>query len=995
MKHNKVIAAIISALLAVNMIGIASYAEDAEVLSSAQEVFNFTFEDGNPFPTFYYGHENYEPVILYEGDSYKNGTIEVVDNIYEDGIDEKSIKITDPSGNVKTESGFSRTWFKVPTLSETITNFTGGKMLIHFRLGTNVAGYAGGQFFLNTKDSTGKITARKIYFTLNGDGNIQFGTNGSDMFYGTEWKTNAWNDFSIELTYGSAQLKLYMNGKTVGEKTITNNDTFAGLGNNGNSFILGVNHYGWEENDVFAYIDDVALQIYNSGNYQIPVYEDFSKASTNSISGYYANTGEVTDFIPVSGIFGKSEEDISIKITGRDSATAGNKDIFLQKQGTFLKDFEYGGTVHLGLDVAFDGDIQGMTKYVQIISSDRGNPAFLYMDPMGLKILGGTYPVVWEIQKWYSLDLYIYPGNGTDIKNKLSIYVNGMPVVQDVEFDAVGSTPYSQFKDLYQIRIGQTEPVLERDCPMYFDNFTAEYIPAGIQAILPAIQISEKTTQNAIRLVDNDTILLNDSTLSAGEIADKLEICGANSINVVIDEKTIAASEMQADGCYLKINATGGGSYLLPIVSKVIRYREDFSGYSINDNTAYKFWNLARGQNPSYAAGKTMGMTGLGGKAETDQSFVYSCGDAALNTAVYNYSNFQSPDTIKNDLPINGKATLEFSFLSNDESAINTSVGFQMHYLDEQGAEKNTTIINALQFTADHKLTAFSNINGNEYSLVVGTWANNQWIKCAVEINTDACSADMYINGEKVLEDICLLDGVTVQEGMRITDIWRLKIDHMTSNQYAGSYIAVDDFAIYVGGYDAEEDVANVASTAYTVDNNYISVDCNKDTSVNSFLNNLNLGGNEYTLYDDETFSGTQNIDEFGEIFHGAYLVLQTAGGAIQYYKIVDANEKTAVNAMDIKRNGATAADIQPGTYSFAIQCEKYNNIPETVYAILASYDENDALTGVNITEKDLELGKFISENVNLEIAEGIATVKAMVWDKELSPLAETSKIGA
>ena len=269
----------------------------------------------------------------------------------------------------------------------------------------------------------------------------------------------------------------------------------------------------------------------------------------------------------------------------------------------------------------------------------------------------------------------------------------------------------------------------------------------------------------------------------------------------------------------------------------------------------------------------------------------------------------------------------------------------------------------------------------------IGKYEYDQWNKYAIEINSDTFTANVYVNGKLAKENVSIIKNVDTTD-CTIAEIYRFKVAHSSSNTVKGAYSALDDFKVYVGKYNNSDDLVSVTSDEYIVKNNWIAL--SEEATANEFNSAVTMSNvKRKTVYDDASLTTTELYDEFDYVGHDMYVALETNGGAIHYYRIVDQNEATKVLGRTVQLNGnevATDDELVLGKYVMNVEYEKYNNTEEKVNVILATY-EGEKLVDVKLVEMDYEFGKNEVTPVDIDIEKSGLNMKAMLWQLDMKPI--------
>lgn len=841
-------------------------------------------------------------------------------------------------------------------------------------------------------------------FSMDTDKNMLFASQNVGSY-----ELGRWYQIDIIFTQGAGSVDCYVDGQLVLAAQKIHDDTFLKL----NKIFMQVRQSN-NSAPAEVYLDNYQLSILPVGTVvkAESIREDFSmftgypeKSSYKWFSYFNMNNGNGYRVEKSNGVFGKTAGDSSAKmviVPAGDGQNQGNPFIS-GNTGGFLQGWEYGDKVRMGVKLAFDNP-DFYTQYFYLTmraisgttnsgAGDDGLSDGIIVDKDGIKFGGAlgkqTKEINWAPKKWYTLEWIIEPGNGVDVRNKLSVYLDS-EYLGTVEFDALKGegSEYSQINGVHNLRFAlqaRGEAVIpgkENSKPgfnVYIDDYFYEKMEenAAINAVTVTASEDIGTDYKNVLFIQNDE--------TVGEMKAKVSVSGGTSryVDAVGNPLEDAAP---AKDSYLEIKSEDGEIYYYGVFDKIVWYEEDFESYTIIENQPYQYMQLI----PS-ADAVASGKQNLAGKSGQAYSFSYDRQELGNGDgAVLNF-NRSGADT----LPLSGASTLEFSLYVDAETsnALRAGLAAQWTYeYDDNGTPASKIHgINDLISAFDGKLYAGS-YNNSESRTYLCEIENGQWYKFAFVIDPEGFDMDVYVNGEKKAENVNLAEEDTAKNGAVITGLTRLKLAGYYSAANAphkGQY-AFDDIAFYAGEYDdAAKDAAGIDSVVYDMNHEgYIVVDSNTDDlEKTAFLNNIALddGIKSIMLYDDDTFTGNEEIENNG-VFHGNMLVAETETGALHYYRIVDKAMDTDLAASPaLLLNGvAVPSGAQPdlGQYTLRTQIEKYNENEETYCLILAIYTDG-RLQSIGQKNVALEFGKNTIE-VQAELEEMGAQstqIKAFAWN--------------
>ena len=589
MKIGKILLTIIVLTLMIGVFGSFSVFADP-IMGATEEILSFNFEDGNKTPAY-----------TYEGSTYTSTTSNQVwtssatDDIWGKRFD-RSLCLYSTTG--------AHSWFFATTKStnSSLLDIGGGCAVVSFEMALKNTDTASTNFYIyyNRKDSGGSFAGKTLRLQFDKYGIL---LNTGDSLYNAyivsgNVPREEWHSYDVVFVYGTNQLKVYRDGTLIGnldsENVYGSGYTFAGLGQTdyGNMFAARITS-GVDGNT--AYYDNFKVRRYSSAETFTPKFkENLSTATDNTLttSGTYLNRTD-GDFKVVTGAFGKAATDKSFKIVRADGVTTGGsyQDNFYQK-ANYGSGFQYGGKLHIGFNIAMEGVERKFVKYLYLKPTGGTGSDVLYLTYGTLSSGNTSVPINWESNKWYKFDVYITPGDGTNVKNKMTVYMNGKKMLENIELAD------TSFSSIEYLRLGQREKFIESGSTyeynqvLYFDDISFEYIPSGINVTYPNVTISS-LDESVIRIVDNDTMLAYNNPTVSGVKA----VVAASNFYAVSDEVTpVASDSVAAVGTYFLIKATDDIMYLFPIVDRIDRYSEDFSDGIYENNTPIKSWTFHTGE---------------------------------------------------------------------------------------------------------------------------------------------------------------------------------------------------------------------------------------------------------------------------------------------------------------------------------------------------------------------------------------------------------------
>ncbi len=968
MKRRKLLSAIITISMIACMF--VSYNVSADgVTGATEEILSFNFENGSATPSYTYEGETYTSAK--QNQAWTSGA---TDDVWGKKFD-RALCIY----NNGSDSYF---YGKTKETESSLLDIGGGLAVMSWDMAIKDNGCSSIVYiYYNRKEtSTGNLAGKTLSMQFDSNGVLLNTGNGFNQYLSSETAPREeWRHYDVVFKYGQRALIVYRDGNVIANLNADNvygsGWTFAGLGqpDYDNMFAFRIR----TPNGSTAYFDNIKVKRYNSAETFTPQFkEDLSGASDNTLSATrtYLNRQD-GDFKVVTGAFGKAPQDKSFKIVRAAGVGAeeSSKDNFYQRT-EYGTNFQYGGKVHIGFNIALEGLDRDFVKYLRVKPTDGTAQDLLYVKYGMLQSGNTSVPVNWESEKWYRFDIYITPGNGNDIYNTMTVYMNGKKMFENIQMAD------KAFSSIDTLRLGQREKFVsssgnhEYSRVLYFDDIVLEYVPNGIEVNYPDLSIISLNDE-VVRMIDNDTMF----TAGNSTIGDVKSVVAVSNVYAVSDAVTTVSDSASAVGKYFLVKLTDDIRVLLPIVDRVDRYSEAFSDSIYRDAAPIESWALSTG---AEYTGTTLQAASIGGKSEADRCYVNKAGSVTQN---YTYT----------DAPIcvDGKTVIEFSRLMNDDQA-NDVFSFCFKYKDSLGEEHNSEI-STLIWLWRNQIRAFIHNNSEN---TVAAYTDNQWNKFAVVIDPDAFTADLYINGQLICENARFMPDskYASMEGCEMTGIYRLNYKHSTASTTQDKYSAIDAIRVYQGDYDSAADSVTISSQSYLLQNNWIAIPDSTDTE--DFADKIEISNATINgVFDDRTVSTTEYFDDYDVIQHDQYLVCETPGGAIHYYRIVEQDEPIKVIKKSLIFDGVEVepdSDLDIGEHNMYLEYEKYNNDEESAYLILTSYLDGEVVD-VDIVEEALEFGINQTQEAQLELEESSMVLKAMFWDVlELSPLSDVAKYG-
>lgn len=847
--------------------------------------------------------------------------------------------------------------------------------------------------------------------SLRNDGNIQF--MGRDT--GVKYEAGKWYNIAIVLTKGSKTASLYINGEAVAPNGYLSSQMAQAALKENFAQLLRVTVSQGTNQTSDVYLDNLEItavaqgtsinpmdnnvetfDMFNGYSSSVPRYKYMDFLNMNNGDGYGADK--------VSGMFGKTADDVSVKLAICPLGSNQNSVPQLKMyQYEYLKNWQYGDKIRMGIRFAYDSDLFYNTFVIHLRDVNAaGNSTLMdFMKVMDgkLNFMGTDYKVNWTPNNWYNLEWVIEPGNGTDIKNKITAYVDGEEIAVN-EFDANKNTPYSAMAGIFECRMtldnalngwnGQADRVksgTRTGFNLYLDDYavcrTVNNSVTPVTVSADGITTDYKST---LFIKNNETI---------GQLKSKVNVSGGTAEYVAADG-TALADDASAAGAYLKVTASSGTVYYYSIVNNILWHAENFESYDVIANEKYQGAVLDKQANSSIAGKKN-----LAGKSGQAYGFDYS--DESGTAGDASGLDFNRTTAI----PVEDTTVVEFSMYADENVEKGLMLGGGSQYYYEYTNDNGETVtetdgMHSMVTMERGYIYAGESIAGNEICKA----ENGRWYRIALIMNPSDYTMDIYVNGELKKANVSLdkidyvvdendqlkpVDRTMEKTGGKkpvLTGILRVKLGGVlrsTAGANSGTY-AYDDLKIYAGSYNAAADTADITVNNYDASTaGIIKIDTTEDCSLDTFMKNivLNAGVKSAKLYDDDTFSGSDTIEEDG-VSDGNILAVETESGTMHYYLIKDiAGEDSAEFKLFV---GDT--EIQPGTSSFA--AGKY-----TLKAVINKADDTKAdylaILAVKKDGKPIDV-KFVQQMVtdagetvipvetNITDTDGI-TIEAYLWD--------------
>jgi len=306
-------------------------------------------------------------------------------------------------------------------------------------------------------------------------------------------------------------------------------------------------------------------------------------------------------------------------------------------------------------------------------------------------------------------------------------------------------------------------------------------------------------------------------------------------------------------------------------------------------------------------------------------------------------------------------------------------------------AEKEKTVsFYAPYRTEDGCVLRFSN-DGNMYfwGHLLDKWESGREYTYTVMTDTEAAEAEVYIDGEKVMEHLYVPFFVGVANPLYLVANFEPGVDFAYCRVAAKNMTETED-KVYLDNFE-------VTSEFFAVENNTIYI-ADTDYTKEQLLEHLSVTrgatAEVYTAGGDVASSGESVSDGMCVIAERRGVkkqyVLRTqlegikAAGSVKIYK----NEISSEQLLSEKGNipTLTAGD----TLITAVRVSNFNSEPEDICIYVAGYDESGCLLAVGTGESEVPAntdGTLVSASLGKEQLAGVMTLGIYLWNGDLMPL--------
>ena len=536
--------------------------------------------------------------------------------------------------------------------------------------------------------------------------NQNFGICSSTGESGWKWSPKTWYQIDLVFTVGSKNVDAYINGNFIRTIEIPKigDYTFNGISMVTHNFTTET-----QETET-AYLDNVEAAVldgstpYENRNIR-ESFDDFTgfNASGNNYHGMgLVNGGSRTIYTvdSVKGKFGKDANDtsadlkVNFTLNRGEEAVQANPFIYY-KYAPRAKNLQYGEKIRVSFQFALDQadmtrENESQNSFYLLMRANSGGAdtnaandglCFAAQITKGeLRLINGTQRITqnWIADKWYRLELIFEPGNGVDVKNKCSAYLDGVMMAENIEFDAIKDVAFSKLDGFGDVRFAydlSNTGIPGADGMIGLDTYIdeIEFNRASDYTVTPI----SVTSQDPDVLQTYSGGLLLRREMTVGELKNALEISGAAQATYVDASGNVLEDSAIADDIYLKLENASGCEYFYYIARRFIRFEETFSDYDPIANQPYKgFTSLIQ------AASSTEGVKGAYAKDADDASYclkvtdwLNGTGETHLRWTRRNYG-VETPQV----------TTVEFSLATSSLENIRTEGA--MNFKQSDGKEK-------------------------------------------------------------------------------------------------------------------------------------------------------------------------------------------------------------------------------------------------------------------------------------------------------------------
>ncbi len=701
--------------------------------------------------------------------------------------------------------------------------------------------------------------------------------------------------------------------------------------------------------------------------------------------------GTAVDYEPVTGLFGKSADDVSVKATRIQSSTA---DAYI---GPIAKLNSYGCTgrdeyIDINWEWAF-GDMN-VERYLEVkfynpskhiwnqvnsfsYTGSANNADILRLSPNGaVRFFGKTLEnnYYFNTNTWYHFDIRIKVGTNTSdateeipaSKAVAYLYVDGILIgekeINNAPDDAAEiNNPHciyrADFKSKAVKLSGSSEALSE---VTYIDNiYSGKYKEGANTPCWPWMRDYTITSKSDNFITDGIHIALKNPQTAAELKADLSYIAGDNTgiggISIVDANRAALADDAQVTpGCFIKAQTKSGGywHYWYRKITDRITYINNSYDYGVASSTPTSKYNYAVG---SYSSTVNYGPIE---KKTPDKITIaqsinkYGTGWAGALGA---YHNTGYKGTVDAD-----KYVVEAKILRDAVSDDYANLAFRIN---------SRTWVSVSSYAVT--------IHADDDSWPPFIWksdkTDNRWIKIAVEVDAVQNIAKIYINGEDTGITKSAWGGSNCYSSIGILTDCTGKLQSAFGTSY------IDDIKVYSGSYD---------ETPLEVTSN--------DENIVPSANDTLVVQNEITVEQLKAATGAKSVYAYADGEFGAEITAGTLpdgavaifasddNNIVKYYDVVYPPVISDVTFDTTSESGKIAANVTFNNRSAM-------NLNTNAVLLIAAYDNSGSgkkLTAVDVCKvTDMTIGEYpLSAKIDFDNSKEIV---AYLWKTNNAPYCE------
>lgn len=476
------------------------------------------------------------------------------------------------------------------------------------------------------------------------------------------------------------------------------------------------------------------------------------------------------------GVFGRESGDTSLRICNPEITQATDAPYLAVMPEHTLSP---GDTIHLAYDVAVD-EIAGLAneRFFQFMINE--NQGYLNSSTYGLSISDGAVSffgldtdTTILPKTWYRFT-YLLKLNGSASAFDAFFYVNGVEKAHGT-FSANTSSPFTSIAGMRFCN-----GIVSKTNGLYLDNI---YFDVSEEVQTPDITPGAITAQDfaVARLIDNSARqirLVDRPDMTAGEFMEKTQ--GAY-VQTMEGEK--APGDALLRNCRVFAVAEGiyYTAYSMVTKREYIEKRETFEGEITSVTEGMENQIIYHSQSATWQANAKnsaaiQGVSGLGGKEETDQSIAIVTEDVTSPSSSDPFVSFELAE------PISTTTTLELKLYLEGTSAT--------YHLQQREQASWSTFIS---FHPDKTIA----VRGNTLDAL--TWEEEKWMSLAFVYYPGFEKMDVYVNGELAAKELDYAGGPW--RGLKMLALYP------AGATSASGIAAMDDLRLYTDGLEAYETV--------------------------------------------------------------------------------------------------------------------------------------------------------------------------------------------